>query len=104
MLRQAGSFSKITSMASGQGDLRRGVRVGAGMWTPGGSCGSCERSGSCSAVRESWSGLVSSGMLCDMLVAFLCLSTADWVASIWSVWQDELIVKGKGKEKAIDIW
>src|SRR5438270_4430825 len=81
MLLQAGSFSKITSIASGQGVLLRGVLLGAGIWTPGGSCGSCERSGSCSVLRESWSLLVSSGILCDMLITILCLSTAHQVVS-----------------------
>src|SRR5258708_17789659 len=71
MVLQAGSFSKITSIASGQRVLRRGVVPGAGIKTPGGSCGNCASSVS---VPGNSSPVVSSGILCDMLPAILLLS------------------------------
>src|SRR6266581_281479 len=93
-LRQAGSFSKMTSIISGQRVLRRGVLPGAGIKTPGGSCGRCARSGS---IPGNASLLVSSGILCDMVQVALS-SRPSVVHShllLWSVWQKKSIVKGK---------
>src|SRR6266446_2952430 len=77
MLRQAGSFSKITSIASGQRVLRCGWLVGTGMYMPGGSSGSCARSAS--------SLLFCSGMLCDMLGTILLVYLSAFV--MCSTWQ-----------------
>src|SRR5260221_141596 len=58
-------------MTSGQRVLRRGILLGAGIKTPGGSCGNCASSAS---LLENSSLRVSSGILCDMLLAILLLS------------------------------
>src|SRR5579863_7506395 len=69
MLRQAGSFSKITSMAPGQRVLRCGVLPGAGMYIPGGNSGRCESSGSTGCAYSLL--LASSDILCDIILVIL---------------------------------
>src|SRR4051794_37813988 len=93
MLWQAGSFSKITSIASGQRVRRRGVAPGAGIKTPGGRSGRCERSAS--SARFS----VSPEMLCgpcDMgtFILFSCELVMLSSTLVSSVWQGVMLVKG----------
>src|SRR4051812_43696439 len=101
----AGSFSKITSMASGQRVLRRGVLLGAGIETPGGNSGRVDKSASllcpCSScpVPSVFRMLPRSSEIardfCDIPVSFPWLGSAiSKNAPLRSVGQEILLVKG----------